>query len=232
MKSSLLHWASRKAMKVDGLGERLMDQLVAKGMVRDIADLYTLDAAGLESLERMGSKSAQNVLAEIERSRSLDFGRVLFGLGIRHVGERTAELLAQHFGSMERLETATKEELEQVHEVGPKLAETIYQFFQEKQNLQLIERLRRHGLKMEAEIQEPSSTQVFAGKTFVITGTLEDMTREEAIRLIVDRGGRVASSVSKKTSFLLAGQDSGSKLRKAQQLGIIILDEQTFGGML
>jgi DNA ligase (NAD+) len=219
-------------MKIDGLGDKLVDQLVAKANVRDVSDIYRLDATELESLERMGKKSAQNLLEEIEESRKLDFWRVLFGLGIRHVGERTAQLLAEHFGSMEALEQASKEELEQVQEVGPKLAESIYDFFRERQNRELIDRLRRQGIKMEAAVQRPRQRQVLAGKTFVITGTLAGMSREEATALIEQHGGRVTSAVSKKTNYLLAGEEAGSKLDKAQQLGVEILDENTLKKML
>lgn len=231
-KESLLHWAGRRAMKIDGLGERIVDQLVEKGMVQDVSDLYRLDAAALESLERMGPKSAQNLVQEIGESRQLDFGRLLFGLGIRHVGERTAQLLAEHFGSMERLENASQEELEQVHEVGPTLAESIQQFFHEKHNLDLIKRLKEQGLPMESAVQVHREEQVFAGRTFVITGTLPGMSRDEATALIEQRGGRVTSAVSKKTSFVLAGDDPGSKLDKARQHGISVIDEKTFRGML
>jgi DNA ligase (NAD+) len=233
LKESLLHWASRKAMKIDGLGERLVDQLVAKNLVRDVSDLYQLSEKQLQDLERMGKKSAENVVKEIVASRSLEFWRLLFGIGIRHVGERTAQILARHFGSIERLEQASKEELEQIHEIGPKLAESVYQFFRQPENRALIERLRAAGLRMQSdEVQEPQRTQVFAGKTFVLTGTLDTMTREEAGAEIQERGGRVSSSVSKKTSFVIAGRDAGSKLDKARQLGVPILDEQEFRAML
>ena len=233
LKESLLHWASRKAMKIDGLGERLVDQLVAKDLVHDVSDLYRLDQAELEELERMGQKSAENLLREIDTSRSLEFWRLLFGLGIRHVGERTAQILAKHFGSVERLEHASQDELERVYEVGPKLAESIYKFFRQPENRGLVERLRSAGLPMKAEIvEEPTEGQVLAGKTVVLTGTLDTMTREEATALIEARGGRVTSSVSKKTSFVLAGRDAGSKLEKAQKLGVEILNEQQFRAML
>src|SRR5436190_640410 len=166
LKESLLHWASRKAMKIDGLGERLVDQLVAKGLVRDVSDLYDLKTEQLEELERMGRKSAENLRKEIESSRSLEFWRLLFGIGIRHVGERTAQILARHFGSIERLEQASQEELERVYEVGPKLAESIYKFFRQPENCALIERPQKAGLPMEAEvIEEPAEGQVFEGKT-------------------------------------------------------------------
>jgi DNA ligase (NAD+) len=233
LKESLLHWAGRKAMKIDGLGERIVDQLVEKGIVRDMSGLYHLTQEQLESLERMGPKSAENLLKEIDASRLLEFWRLLFGLGIRHVGERTAQILATHFGSIERLEQASKEELEQVHEIGPKLAESIYEFLKQPENQQLIERLRAAGLTMKSDAAEPPRmAQPFAGKTFVITGTLDGMTREEATARIEERGGRVSSSVSRKTSFVLAGRDPGSKLEKARQFGVEILDEQQFGAML
>src|SRR3989441_1405096 len=233
LKESLLHWASRKAMKIDGLGERLVDQLVEKDLVRDVSGLYSLTQKQLEALERMGTKSAANLLKEIEASRSLEFWRLLFGLGIRHVGERTAQILAKHFRSIERLEKASQEELEQVHEVGPKLAESIYKFLKQPENRELIKRLRDARLPMKSEtVEDEQPEQIFAGKTFVLTGTLDGMTRDEATALIEQRGGRVSSSVSKKTSFVLAGRDPGSKLEKARDLGVEILDEQAFRAML
>jgi DNA ligase (NAD+) len=233
LKESLLHWASRKAMKIDGLGDRLVDQLVEKNVVHDVGDLYRLDKQSLQDLERMGPKSAENLVKEIDASRSLEFWRLLFGIGIRHVGERTAQILARHFGSINRLENASREELEQVHEIGPKLAESIYQFLRQPENRALIERLRNEGLPMKSDtVEEPQRAQVFAGKTFVLTGTLDTMTREEAASLIAERGGRVSSSVSKKTHFVLAGRDAGSKLQKARDLGVRILDEREFAAML
>jgi len=220
-------------MKIDGLGERLVDQLVATNLVHDVSDLYRLTQKELEELERMGPKSAENLIKEIDASRSLDFWRFLFGIGVRHVGERTAQILAKHFGSIERLEQASQEELEQVHEIGPKLAESIHQFFRQPENRALIERLRGAGLPMASDtVEQPKAAQVFAGKTFVLTGTLDTMTREEAAGLIAERGGRVSSSVSKKTGFVVAGRDAGSKLEKARDLGVHILDEQQFRAML
>jgi DNA ligase (NAD+) len=232
LKGALLHWAGRKAMNIDGLGEKIVDQLVARGMVHDVSDLYKLDAAGLEELERMGRKSSEALLKEIDDSRKLDFSRLLFGLGVRHVGERTAQLLAEHFGSMEDLSLATPEELEQVREVGPEIGESIRRFFHEPQNRDLIERLRNYGLNMKAAVRRERVPQVLAGKTFVITGTLDGMTREEATSLIEQRGGRVSSSVSKKTSYLVAGADPGSKLDKARAAGVPVIDEQILRGML
>jgi len=232
LKGALLHWAGRKAMNIDGLGEKIVDQLVARGMVHDVSDLYKLDAAGLEELERMGRKSSEALLKEIDDSRKLDFSRLLFGLGVRHVGERTAQLLAEHFGSMEDLSLATPEELEQVREVGPEIGESIRRFFHEPQNRDLIERLRNYGLNMKAAVRRERVPQVLAGKTFVITGTLDGMTREEATSLIEQRGGRVSSSVSRKTSYLVAGADPGSKLDKARAAGVPVIDEQILRGML
>jgi DNA ligase (NAD+) len=233
LKESLLHWASRKAMKIDGLGYKLVDQLVEKNLVHDVSDLYRLTQDQLESLERMGPKSAENLLKEIDASRSLELWRLLFGIGIRHVGERTAQILARQFGSIDRLEQTQKEEFEQVHEIGPKLAESIFQFFRQPENRGLIERLRAEGLPMTSgAVEQPQAPQVFAGKTFVLTGTLDTMTREEATALITERGGRVSSSVSKKTSFVVAGREAGSKLDKANELGVHILDEHAFRAML
>jgi DNA ligase (NAD+) len=233
LKESLLHWASRKAMKIDGLGERIVDQLVAKDYVHDVADLYSLTKDVLKGLERLGPKSAENLMREIDASRSLEFWRLLFGIGIRHVGERTAQILAKQFGSVERLEQVSKDELEQVHEIGPKLAESVYQFFRLPENRALIESLRVAGLPMKTDdVEQPRVEQVFAGKTFVLTGTMDVMTREEATARIVERGGRVSSSVSKKTHFVVAGRDAGSKLDKARQLEVPILDEAQFRAML
>jgi DNA ligase (NAD+) len=220
-------------MKIDGLGERLVDQLVEKGLVRDVSDLYQLDVEQLASLERMGAKSANNLLTEIRAGRSVEMWRVLFGLGIRHVGERTAQILAGRFGSMDRIRAASLEELEQVHEIGPRLAESIYRFFREPKNVKLLERLREAGLPMHAAVVEaPVQPQVFAGKTFVLTGALPGLTREEAAELIEQRGGRVSASVSRKTTYVLAGADPGSKLSKARDLGVEIIDEEQFRKML
>jgi DNA ligase (NAD+) len=225
LKGALLHWAGRKAMNIDGLGEKIVDQLVDKALVRDVSDLYRLKVEELEELERMGKKSSEALIKEIDESRKLAFSRLLFGLGIRHVGERTAQLLADHFGSMDDIEKAPQAELEQVHEVGPQIAESIHYFFHEDQNRSLIERLRARGLLMRAAVQRERLPQLFAGKVFVITGTLDGMTRDEATALIEQRGGRVTSSVSKKTNFVVAGSDPGSKLEKARALGVEVIDE-------
>jgi DNA ligase (NAD+) len=232
LKGALLHWAGRKAMNIDGLGEKIVDQLVEKGMVHDVSDLYRLKATELEELERMGKKSSEGLVREIDESRKLDFARLLFGLGIRHVGERTAQLIAEHFGSMADLSNATADELQQADEVGPEIAESIRRFFHEEQNRKLVERLRDYGLPMKSAVQRERLPQILAGKTFVITGTLDNMSRDEATAWIEQRGGRVTSSVSKKTDFVLAGKEPGSKLDKARVLGIAIIDEQGLLAML
>ena len=233
LKESFLHWASRRAMNIDGLGERLVDQLIGKDLVSDVSDLFRLEVEALASLERMGSKSAENLVQEVSASRTLPLSRVIFGLGIRHVGERTAQVLAGYFHTMDALLKAPKAELEQVPEVGPIVAETIYHFFREPRNEALIERLRSSGVQMEMAGPAPDRPdQVFAGKTIVVTGTLEVMPREEVKELIEARGGRVTSSVSKKTDFVLAGADPGSKVDKARSLGISIVDEIEFRSML
>jgi DNA ligase (NAD+) len=220
-------------MKIDGLGEKLVDQLVAQNLVHDVSDLYQLNVEQLEELDRMGRKSAENLIQEVGESRSLELWRVVFGLGIRHVGERTAQILAEHFGTMQRIADAPQVELEQIHEVGPKLAESIHAFFHDADNRQLIQRLEAAGINMKSETADkPRLAQVFAGKTFVLTGTLEGLTREEAEELIQQRGGRVSKSVSGKTSYVLAGADPGSKLDKAKALGIELLDEPQFRRML
>ena len=233
VKEAFLHWASRKAMNIDGLGERLVDQLVDGGILKDVSDLFELKSEQLVSLERMGEKSADNLIREIEASRGLPLNRVIYGMGIRHVGERTAGILAEYFHSMDRLMAASQAELEQVSDIGPIVGETVYRFMREVPNRELIARLRAFGLQMESAGPAPDRPeQVFAGQTIVLTGTLEGMTREEAKQLIEDRGGRVTTSVSRKTDFVLAGSDPGSKMEKAAKLGIRVLDEIAFRRML
>ena len=233
VKEAFLHWASRKAMNIDGLGERLVDQLVDGGILTDVSDLFELKTRQLVSLERMGEKSADNLIKEIEASRGLPLNRVIYGMGIRHVGERTAGILAEYFHSMDRLTAASQAELEQVSDIGPIVGETVYRFMREVPNRELIARLRAFGLQMESAGPAPARPeQVFAGQTIVLTGTLEGMTREETKQLIEDRGGRVTTSVSRKTDFVLAGSDPGSKMEKAAKLGIRVLDEIAFRRML
>jgi DNA ligase (NAD+) len=230
-KESLLHFAGRHAMNIDGLGEKLVEQLVEKKLVKDVADLYSLRGETLAELERMAEKSAQNLVEEIEASKKNPLSKLIFALGIRYVGERTAQLLAEHFGSLDKLAKATEEELLEVHEVGPKVAEGILEFFSEKSNRDLMEKLRKAGLRFTEERKAPQDSRL-AGKTFVITGTLEKWSREEAKELIESLGGKVTDSVSKKTSYLVVGAEPGSKLEKARSLGVETLDEKQFAKLV
>jgi DNA ligase (NAD+) len=224
LKESLLHFAERRAMNIDGLGDALVNQLVDNGLVRDAADLYRLTLEQLVDLERMGKKSAQNLLDEIARSKQAELARLIFALGIRFVGERTGQLLANHFGSLNRLAQASQEELVEAEEVGPRVAEAIHEFFQKKRNRAVIEKLRQAGLQFEQKQARPTDGKL-VGKQFVLTGTLPTYSREQAKEMIEDSGGRVSGSVSKKTDFVVVGADAGSKLEKARALGIKTLDE-------
>jgi DNA ligase (NAD+) len=220
---TILHFASRGVMNIDGMGESLVNQLIERGMVKNVADVYGLTKKDLLNLERFADKSAQNILDEIEKSKKLPLERVIYGLGIRMVGERTAQFLAEHFGSMDALISAGQEELEQVNEVGPRIAESISEFFQEPRNRELVERLRGAGLTFSGKKRERGTK--LAGKTFVLTGTLTKYSRDEAKKLIEDAGGRVSGSVSKKTDYVVAGSDAGSKLDKAKELGVPVIEE-------
>jgi len=224
LRETILHFASRGVMNIDGMGESLVNQLTGRGLVKNVADIYELTKKDLLSLERMGDKSAQNILDEIENSKKLPLERVIYGLGIRMVGERTAQFLAEHFGSMEALESASVEELQNVNEVGPRIAESIVEFFSIPANRKLIERLRAAGLAFKGQKKERGTK--LAGKTFVLTGTLAKYTRDEAKKMIEDAGGRVSGSVSKKTDYVVAGADAGSKLEKAKELGVAVIDEK------
>jgi len=229
----LLHFASRRAMRIEGLGSALAEQLIAKKMVSDVADLYHLKLDDLASLERMAEKSASNVLAQVEASKARDLWHLIYGLGIRHVGERTAGILAGHFGSLDRLGQASVEELDDVHEIGLTMAQSIHDWFNDPGNKELCKRLTSAGVRTEAEKRKRGRTdEKFAGKQFVLTGTLPGLTRDEARALIEGRGGRVTSSVSKKTAFVVSGAEPGSKLDKANQLGVKVIDEAAFKKML
>ena len=233
LKESLRHFTHRDVMNIDGVGPALIDQLVDKLNVRNVADLYDLTAAQLEGLERMGKRSAANVIAQIDRSRGNELYRMIFGLGIRFVGERTAQILANDFGSIDALMAAGKEELEQVEEVGPRIAESIHIFFQEEANCTLVRRLQAAGLNPVQEHKTaPAGSQPLAGKTFVLTGTLEHYSRDEMTARIEAAGGKVTGSVSKKTSYVLAGEEAGSKLDKARALGISVIDESEMEKLL
>jgi len=223
LRESLLHFAARSVMNIEGMGESLVNQLADRGLVNDVADIYCLTKDKLLSLERIGKKSADNLLREIEASKKLPLERVILGLGIRFVGERTAELLSDHFGSLDAMIKAGFDELQQVTEVGPRVAEAITEFFSEPRNRELVERLRQAGLKLEGE-KKLRGTKL-AGKTFVLTGTLPNLSRDEAKKMIEDAGGKVSASVSKKTDYVVAGSDPGSKLDKARELKITVIDE-------
>jgi DNA ligase (NAD+) len=231
----LLHWASRAAMDIQGLGEALADQLLRAQLVGDVADLYALSLPQLAGLERMGEKSAANLLAQIDASRAQPLHRLLIALGIRHVGERAARQLARALPSIERLSQATAEQLAAVAEIGPKTAEALRHFFEQSGNHQLLERLRQAGVRMEAPENDTASVapaSPFAGKTVVLTGSLPHRSREEARGMIEALGGRVAASVSRKTDMVVAGETAGSKLDRAQELGIRIIEPDEFERMV
>ena len=230
-RESILHFAGRHAMNIDGLGEKIVVQLLDRELVKNVADLYKLNLDTVAGLDRMAEKSAQNLLDEVEASKKAPLPRLIYALGIDFVGERTAQLLAAHFGSMEKLANASLEGLMEVNEVGPKVAQGVADFFSEPVNKKLIERLRAAGVNMKEERSEPKGTK-FAGKTFVFTGTLANRTREAAEAIVVSQGGKVASSVSKKTSYVVVGSDPGSKFEKAKALGVPILDEAGFEKLL
>ena len=230
LQGTILHFASRHVMNIDGLGEALVNQLTERGLVKNVADLYKLTKDDLLKLERMGEKSADNVLAEIEASKKLPLERVIYGLGIRFVGERTAQFLAEHFGSLDAIMNASAEQLEEVNEVGPRIAESIVEFFGDEHNRKLVSDLRKAGLTFAGQKKEKGTK--LAGKTFVLTGTLERHTRDEAKKMIEDAGGRVSGSVSKKTDYVVAGSDAGSKLDKARELGVSVIGEDELEGLV
>ena len=211
-------------MNIDGLGDALIDQLVSIGRVKGIADIYDLTVDTLAVLDRMGLKSASNIIRNIDRSRYLPLPKVLAALGIRFVGERTGQFLAEHFGSMDKIANAGREELQAAQEVGPKVAESIFAFFREPQNQALIERLKAANLSFEYTVKRRTGGTL-AGLTFVLTGTLPNLSREDAKQKIEAAGGKVAAAVSRKTNFVVAGAEAGSKLDKARALDVPIIDE-------
>lgn len=225
LKESILHFAARSVMDIDGMGEALVEQLVDRGLARSVADLYQLTVEQLMELERMGRKSAEKIIANIEASKRRPLARVIAGLGIAFVGERTAQLLADAFLSLDKIANASEDELQRADEVGPKVAHSIHSFFAEERNRELVERLREAGLEFTQEPRAKAEGGALEGKVFVITGTLPTLSREEAKMKIEEAGGKVTDSVSKKTHYLLAGEKAGSKLEKATKLGVEIIDE-------
>jgi DNA ligase (NAD+) len=233
-KQALLHFASRRALDIEGLGEKLVDQLVDGGLVRNPADLFALDAATLARLERMGEKSAANLVAALQRAKHTTLERFIYALGIRHVGESTARDLARRFGSLDALMAADEAALAEVPDVGPVVAASIARFFAEPHNRQVIEQLRAAGVTWPegSALRRAPASGPFAGKTVVLTGTLPGMTRDEAAALIEAAGGKVAGSVSKKTDLVVAGEAAGSKLERARELGVRVIDAEEFKRLL
>jgi len=224
LKNSVRHFASRNVMDITGLGKELVDQVVDKGLVKSIADIYQLKTEDLAALERMGQKSAERVMAGIAKSKTLPLPRIINGLGIPFVGERTGQILADHFGSLDAIRAADEPSLQQAEEVGPKVSQSILRFFEDEHNKALVDRLAAAGLTLTHQKVDRSGGPL-SGLTFVITGTLRTLSRDEAKALIENAGGKVSGSVSKKTSYLVAGEEAGSKLDKAKELNIPILDE-------
>jgi DNA ligase (NAD+) len=229
LKARVLYFASRKAMDIEGLGEVLVETLVDKEMIRDVADLYSLTVDQISGLDRMAVKSGTNLIDQIEASKTRGLQRLLYGIDIRHVGERYAKILAKHFHSIDRLAEASVQELDDIPEIGLAVAESVHDWFRDPVHMDLVRRLKEAGLKTETDGAGAAAfDERFVGKTFVLTGKLENYTRDEAAKLIEDRGGRVSSSVSKNTDFVVAGSDAGSKLTKAESLGVTILNELQF----
>jgi DNA ligase (NAD+) len=232
LKESILHFASRGVLDIDGMGEALVEQLVDRGLVKKLSTIYQLELGELASLERMGKRSAEKLLANIARSKSLPLPRVIAALGIRFVGARTAQILAGTFGSLDRIAGAGVQELERAEEVGPKVAASVYQFFREPRNRELVEGLRAAGLQFEYAGERKPEGGALDGKTFVLTGTMAALTREEAKARIEAAGGKVTGSVSKNTDYVVAGDAPGSKLDKARALGVPVIDEESLLRML
>jgi DNA ligase (NAD+) len=231
-KQAILHFAQRRAMDIEGLGEKLVDQLVDAGVVKTLPDLYRLGLANLAALDRMGEKSAQNLLAGLQQSRQTTLPRFLYALGIRHVGEATARDLARHFGGLDAILDAGVEQLLEVPDVGPIVAESIHTFFAQPHNREVVEQLRACGVRWDEGAPAARAPKPLAGKTVVLTGTLPTLSRDEAKDLLEAAGAKVAGSVSKKTSYVVAGAEAGSKLDKAQELGVPVLDEDGLRALL
>ena len=228
---NLVHFVSREAMNIDGLGENIINQLLDRGLIKNIADIYELKFEDVASLKKNGKKFAQNLIDAIERSKSNDLYRVITALGIRHVGTKASKVLAKRYKTMKALIKADFDSLSEINDIGPIVADSIREFFIQDQTLDLIKRLEKNGVNMKAK-EEENIDEIFAGKTFVVTGSLEKYTRNEVSNLIERHGGKTSGSVSKKTDYVLAGEDAGSKLTKAQDLGITVISEEDFEKML
>jgi DNA ligase (NAD+) len=224
-KQSIIHYASRRAMDIEGLGEKLADQLVEANLVHTLADIYKLDLMALSNLDRMATKSAQNILDALQSSKATTLARFIYALGMRNVGEATAKDLAKHFGNLSALMHASVEDLLAVNDVGPVVAESITNFFGEPHNQTVIAELLAAGITWSETEGKQAATGKLVGKIFVLTGTLPNLSRDSAKEMIENAGGKVSGSVSKKTDYVIAGSDAGSKLDKAQELGLAILDE-------
>jgi DNA ligase (NAD+) len=231
VKGRIGYFASRKAMDIEGLGDVLVHMLVDRGMIHDVADLYSLKSEDIANLEGKGRKSAEKLIHQIEASKTRGLQRLLLGIDIRHVGERYAKILANHFRSIDRIAGASVEELDDIPEIGLTVAESVHEWMREPKNIDLVARLKAAGVRVETDVALTALDERFVGKTFVLTGKLENYTRDEAAKLIEDRGGRVSSSVSKNTDYVLAGSDAGSKLTKAESLNVRILSESEFKEM-
>jgi DNA ligase (NAD+) len=231
-KQAILHFAQRRAVEIEGLGDKLVDQLVDSGVVKTLPDLYRLGLTALASLERMADKSAKNIVDALEQSKQTTLPRFLFGLGIRHVGEATAKALARHFGKLDSIMQASEAQLLQVADVGPVVAMSIRTFFEQPHNREVVEQLRACGVSWEEGEPLVIESLPLAGKTFVLTGTLPTLSRDEAKAMLEAAGAKVAGSVSKKTDYVVAGDEAGSKLDKARSLGIEVLDEQGLRALL
>jgi DNA ligase (NAD+) len=226
LKEALRHFASKNAMDIDGLGDKLISQLVDRGIVRDAADLYYVSMEDVLSLERMAEKSAHNIITAIEHSKQAGLERLVYALGIRHVGEHTAKLMVQHMGSMEKLMEADADTLMQMDEIGPEVAGSVVRFFRQQDTIATIRKLQKAGVSFESAGRKSGAS--LSGMTFVFTGTLREFTRQEASRLVEERGGTVSSAVSEKTTYLVAGTDPGSKMAKAASKGVKLLSEEMF----
>ncbi len=232
VKGRIIHFAARNAMDIEGLGEKLVDQLVKRDILKDYADIYYMKRETLLSLERMGVKSVENLMNAVEESKNRDFSRVIFALGIREVGSHTARILKTHFQKMNNLKRAKPEELIQIPEIGPAVAESIVKFFNDPENREIIGRLEEAGVNMGRESEGERRSLTLNGKRFVLTGTLSGFVREEATRKIEELGGYVSSSVSRNTDFVVVGESPGSKYDKARELGVKIITEEEFVEMI